>query len=116
MANLDNYVEQKVDSICRWTNGGLRGAVITAMKEAMRDQSQGCAEAVKTTENPFRHYSAPRNKKTGRIISGERNRAREDESKDMSTFNYAKDKIYQAVFNAPSAALPSATQEEGSNG
>lgn len=48
--SLDDYVNAKVDSIARWTNDGLRDAVVLAMKEAMRDQRHACAEAVMTLE------------------------------------------------------------------
>lgn len=44
--NLDEYVAAKVDSVARWTNDGLRDAVILMVKEAMRDQRHACAEAV----------------------------------------------------------------------
>ena len=46
MSNEYRSIEERVDGICKWTNQGLRDAVLQAMKEIARDQRHLCSEAV----------------------------------------------------------------------
>jgi hypothetical protein len=48
--------EEKADSICKWTNQGLRDLVVMAIKEAVRDQRHACAEAVAALEGKFHTF------------------------------------------------------------